>query len=77
MNFDSSTGYKVSLSKLFNQPVYFELVIEQLERFCMLCLKSTDQFVSVSLRICLQFWSFFLCPTNIHGGHETGVREYI
>ena len=23
MNFDSSTGYKVSLSKLFNQPVYF------------------------------------------------------
>ena len=22
MNFDSSTGYKVSLSKLFNQPVY-------------------------------------------------------
>ena len=23
MNFDSSTGYKVSLSKLFNQPVPF------------------------------------------------------
>ena len=25
MNFDSSTGYKVSLSKLFNQPVLFFL----------------------------------------------------
>ena len=24
MNFDSSTGYKVSLSKLFNQPVFHQ-----------------------------------------------------
>ena len=26
MNFDSSTGYKVSLSKLFNQPVYSDMI---------------------------------------------------
>ena len=34
MNFDSSTGYKVSLSKLFNQPVYLPKVsCEDLKTF--------------------------------------------